>query len=126
MNFALTGSEGDLDLMAADDPRLHGKVAASVWYLLKAGKLACVRGLEEAEKDPRVIACVQRLFEGDEILPSWVGTEQQVMLRLFLVCDSKRELAEAITEVQQKIRAYDVSGNEMLLRGFDAFDALEV
>ena len=48
------------------------------------------------------------------------------MLRLFLVCDSKRELAEAITEVQQKIRAYDVSGNEMLLRGFDAYDALEV
>lgn len=126
VNFALTGSEGDLDLMAADDPRLHGKVAASVWYLLKAGKLACVRGLEDVEKDPRVIACVQRLFEGDEILPSWVGTEQQVMLRLFLVCDSKRELAEAITEVQQKIRAYDVSGNEMLLRGFDAFDALEV
>ena len=85
-----------------------------------------IEGLSGIEKDPHVIACVQRLFVGDEILPEWVGTEQQVMLRIFLVCDTKQELAEKISEYQQKIKAFDASGQDLLLTGFDARMALEV
>ncbi len=126
VNFALTGSEGELDLASADDPRLHGQAAASIWYLLKEGVVSRIEGLSGIEKDPHVIACVQRLFVGDEILPEWVGTEQQVMLRIFLVCDTKQELAEKISEYQQKIKAFDASGQDLLLTGFDARMALEV
>ena len=69
---------------------------------------------------------MQRLFEGDEILPSWIGTEQQVMLRLFLVCMSKQELACAIKEYQEEIKASNAQGENMLVAGFDAEAALEV
>ena len=126
IRFALTGSEGDLDITAVDDPRLGGCVAASVWFLLKEGTVDHIEGVEEVKNDPRVIAFVQRLFEGDAVPTSWVGTEQQVMLRLFLVCDTKQELAAAITGVQQKIKASDAFGRDLLLAGFDAYCALEV
>ena len=69
---------------------------------------------------------MQRLFEGDEILSSWIGTEQQVMLRLFLVCKSKQELACAIQEYQEEIKAFNAQGENMLVAGFDAAAALEV
>ena len=126
VNFALTGSEGDLDLEAADDPRFRGLAAASVWYLLKEGVVADIEGISGITEDPRVVACVQRLFEGDEVFPAWIGTEQQVMMRLFLVCDTREELADAISEYQQKIKVLDTSGQDMLLTGFYAHTVLEV
>ena len=126
ISFALTGSEGELDLPAADDPRFHGQYAASVWLLLNEGTVKTIEGIEKAKNDSRVVAAVQRLFEGDEILSSWIGTEQQVMLRLFLVCKSKQELACAIQEYQEEIKAFNAQGENMLVAGFDAAAALEV
>lgn len=126
INFALTGSEGELDLLGIDDPGLSGKYAASVWFLLREGTIGKISGLESISSDSRVIASVQRLFEGDEVLPSWPGTEQQVMLRLFLICGSKPELAAAVKEYQEKIRVSDINGGSMLLQGFDVMSALEV
>ncbi len=126
INFALTGSEGELDLLQADDPKLHGKYAATVWFLLKEGTVDRIEGLEGIHDDPRVIAANQRLYEGENIPASWIGTEQQVMLRIYLVCDTKQQLAEAVAEYQNRIKVFDKEGNSMLLNGFDAAEALEV
>lgn len=125
IRFALTGSEGELDLAAADDPRFGGGYAASVWFLLREGTVGRIEGIAGAEEDSRVVAAVQRLYEGDEILPSWIGTEQQVMLRLFLACSTKEELAEAVAEYQAKIKVSDIRGRDMLVPGFDAAAVLE-
>lgn len=126
INFALTGSEGKTDIISADRPSLDGRYAASVWYLLREGTIGKIKGIGGLDRDSRVIASVQRLFEGDEVLPSWPGTEQQVMLRLFLICDTKTELAEAVSEYQKKIEVTDTDGQPMLMKGFDAVQALEV
>ena len=126
IRYALTGSEGELNLASADDARLGGRFAASVWFLLREGRIKCIEGIERANEDPRVIAAVQRLFEGDEVLPGWPGTEQQVMLRLFLACNTKKELCEAVAEYQQSISVRDADDRNMLLAGFDAASALEV
>ena len=124
IRFALTGSEGDLDLEKADDTYLRGKWAATVWFLLKKGKVAKIDGLNNLDKDPRVVANVQRLFEGQEVPQEWIGNEKQVLTRLYLVCDSKEELRDAIVEYQNKVKALDKDGNNMLLRGFNAIKAL--
>ena len=126
IRFALTGSEGDLDLLAADDTRLRGKWAATQWFLLKEGTIAKIQGLQEAEQDPRVIANIQRLHEGDAVPSAWIGNEKQVLTRLYLVCDSKEALAEALAEYQEKVRVTDTDGRDMLLRGFDIGTALEL
>lgn len=124
IRFALTGSEGNLDLEKADDTYLRGKWAATVWFLLKQGKIAKIEGLDNLDKDPRVVANVQRLNVGQEVLQEWIGNEKQVLTRLYLVCNSKIELRDAIKEYQDKVKVFDEKGNNMLLNGFDADKAL--
>ena len=48
------------------------------------------------------------------------------MTRLYLVCESKQELAGTLKEYMDKIRVYDADGNSMALHGFDVDDALEL
>ncbi|MBQ7155167.1 MAG: ATP-grasp domain-containing protein [Synergistaceae bacterium] len=124
IRFALTGSEGDVDLRTQDDAKLRGKHAATLWFLLKKGRIGKIEGLDEAERDPKVIANIQRLYEGDEVLAEWPGTEKQVMTRLYIVCDSKRELAETLRHYMNTVHAYDSEGRDMLLKGFDVEKAL--
>ena len=124
IRFVLTGSEGDIDIRTADAPMLRGKPAATLWYLLKAGQIARIDGLDTVEKDPRVIANIQRLYEGDEVLSEWEGTEKQVMTRLYIVCDTKQELAETLRHCMDTVHVYGQDGSEMLLKGFDVKVAL--
>ena len=126
IKFALTGSAGDIDLKTADDAYLRGKWAATVWFLLKQWTIAKIEGLDKIEDNPKVVANMQRLREGDIVPEEWVGTERQVLTRLYLVCDSKKELAETIRYCQSNVRAYDIDGNGMLLKGFNVAAALEM
>lgn len=126
IRFALTGSEGDLDLEVADDPMLRGKWAATLWFLLRKGTITKIEGLDDWQEDSRVVANAQRLHEGDVVPEEWIGNEKQVMTRLYLVCDSKQALADALTEYMDKVHVLDEDGNEMLLKGFDINKALEM
>ncbi len=126
ISFALTGSEGDLDLKTADDPYLHGKWAATQWFLLKAGRIARIEGLIEIEKDSAVVANIQRFHEGDTVCDEFIGNEKQVLTRLYLVCDTKEQLAEKLKLFKNKVHVYDESGQDMLLKGFDVDRALEL
>lgn len=128
IRFALTGSEGSVDLEKDDDTRLRGKWAATKWFLLKQGKIAKIEGLSDSdlEKDSCVVANIQRLHEGDTVVPEWIGNEKQVLTRLYLVCDSKQELADKLNYYEQNVHVYDENGNNMLLKGFDAEKALEL
>ncbi len=126
IRFALTGSEGSVDLKRDDDIRLRGKWAATLWILLKEGHIAKIDGMDDIDKDKRVVANIQRLHEGDDVLSEWIGNEKQVLTRLYLVCDSKEELAECLKEYQEKIKIYDENGNSLALSGFDIDRALEL
>lgn len=128
IRFALTGSEGSVDLEKDDDTRLRGKWAATKWFLLRQGKIAKIEGLSDSdlEKDSCVVANIQRLHEGDTVVPEWIGNEKQVLTRLYLVCDSKQELADRLNYYEQNVHVYDENGDNMLLKGFDAEKALEL
>ncbi len=126
IRFALTGSEGDVNLETDDDTRLRGKWAATLWFLLKKGKIAKITGLEEIDKDPRVVANIQRLHEGDTVLPEWIGNEKQVLTRMYLVCNSKMELADTLKYYMNTVKVVDENGNNLLLKGFDVNKALEL
>lgn len=126
IRFALTGSEGDVDLKNDDDVRFRGKWASTLWFLLKEGHIAKIEGFEEIESDRRVVANIQRLYEGDSVLPEWIGNEKQVLTRMYLVCDSKEELAECLKEYQTKIKVYNDDGDNLVLKGFDVDKALKL
>lgn len=125
IRFALTGSQGDLDLLKEDDPYFRGKTACTLWFLLKEGKIDTIEGLEQIDQDKRVVANVQRLYEGDTVLPEWTGTEKQVMTRLYILCDSKKELIDTIAEYREKIKVRDDKGKDMLLKGFSISNLME-
>lgn len=126
IRFALTGSEGDVNLETDDDTRLRGKWASTLWFLLKQGHIEKIEGLENIEKDERVVANIQRLHEGDDVSAEWIGNEKQVLTRLYLVCDSKEELATCLKEYQNKVKVYDKNGNNLVLEGFNVDKALEL
>ena len=126
IRFALTGSEGSVNLETDDDTYLRGNWAATLWILLRKGKIARIEGLENLSADKRVVANIQRLQEGDTVQPEWIGTEKQVLTRMYLVCDSKEALAECLKEYQNKVKVYDTEGNNMVLNGFDVNKALEL
>jgi len=126
IRFALTGSEGDIDLRAADDTRLRGKWAATLWFLLKEGTIDKIVGLDKLDQDERVAANIQRLHEGDTVRPEWIGNEKQVLTRMYLVCNSKLELADTLKYYMNTVKVLDDAGNNMLLEGFDVNRALEL
>jgi hypothetical protein len=126
IRFALTGSEGEVDLKTDDDTILRGKWASTLWILLKQGHIAKIEGLDEIANDMRVVANIQRLHEDDDVLPEWIGNEKQVLTRMYLVCDSKKELATCLKEYQSKIKVYDENGDNLVLNGFDVDKALEL
>lgn len=126
IRFALTGSEGDVDLSVDDDTKLRGKWAATLWFLLKEGHIAKIEGMDKLDEDKRVVANIHRLYEGDTVLPEWIGNEKQVMTRMYLVCDSKQELADTLKYYMDTVRVKDDGGNDMLLKGFDVDRALEL
>ena len=126
IRFALTGSEGDVDLKTQDDTHLRGKWAATLWFLLKEGTIAKIDGLDQWEQDSRVVANIQRLHEGDKVLPEWIGNEKQVLTRMYLVCDSKPELADMLKHYMDTVKVFDDKGNNMLLKGFNVDKALQL
>lgn len=126
IRFALTGSEGDIDLKTEDDTRLRSKWAATLWLLLKEGRIDKIVGLDGLDKDECVVANIQRLYEGDTVLPEWIGNEKQVLTRMYLVCNSKTELADTLKHYMDTVKVFDENGRNMLLKGFDVNKALEL
>ena len=119
IRFALTGSEGDINLKKQDDPYFHGKYAATLWTLLRQGKVARIEGLEDVKSDPHIHIHIQRIHLGDTVDDSWIGTEKQVLNRLYMVCDTKEELMKSIKHYQDSIKVFDTNGNLMTLKGFN-------
>ncbi len=126
IRYALSGSQGSIDILKADDPYFRGKSAATLWFLLREGTIAKIEGLEDVENDSRIAANIQRLYVGNHVDASWIGTERQVLTRLYIVCDNKKELAQTIKEYQSKVKVYDENNDDMLLNSFNPFDVIDI
>lgn len=94
--------------------------------MLKQGHIAKIEGLEAIDQDSRIVANIQRLHEGEDVLAEWIGNEKQVLTRLYIVCDSKEALTECLKEYQSKVKVLDENGNNLVLKGFDVDKALEL
>lgn len=119
VRFALTSSQGAYSLEKIDDINFKNKYAATLWILLNEGKIKEIKGLSEIENDKRVVENVQRLYVGDEVYKDWIGTEKQVLTRIYIVCDSKEELRICIDELQEKIKVLSENGLSLVLGGVD-------
>ncbi len=113
IRFALTGSEGEIDFDSQDNALLKGKQAATLWILVREGEIKSINGLDEVIVKPEVVHNGQRLFVGDTVPRDSVGTERQVLTRLYLVADTKKDLAKIILFCINKIEVFDTNDDDM-------------
>lgn len=96
----------------------EGNYAATVWLLLKEGTISSIQGFDKIEKDPTIFHISRRLFEGDTVNSEMVGTEAQVMARLYLKCNTKQELQNKLSEIYSTVKVLDEENNNQLIDGF--------
>lgn len=110
------GNSFDKDNITTAD--FQNKYNATVWFLLKEGTIHKINGFETIKKDSSVFHISRRLFEGDVVNKEMVGTESQVMARIYIHCQTKQELKDKILKIQNTIQVFDIEGNNQLLNGF--------
>lgn len=119
LNFALSGSMGIDDFGSRNDFLLRGKRACTLWVLLKSGVIRNLQGLDSIRKDPCVVFVLQRFSEGDQVTVDMVGTERQVLARIYMVADSSEQLAEKVEQFGRDLRVVDSDGNNMIVDWLD-------
>jgi hypothetical protein len=111
--------ENKLDENNITEANFQDKHAATIWFLLKKGTISKINGFNLIEKDPSIFHISKRLFEGDTITEDMVGTESQVMARVYMCCKTKQELKNKISEIYNTIQVFDTDNNNQLITGFN-------
>lgn len=101
IRFALSEKIKDNTLVSIKDCRSWRNDCATLWILLKEGKIEEISGLEKIEQRPDVYAIIKRMKLGDEVHPEMIGTEAQVFARLYLKGETKESLHQSISEIQE-------------------------
>jgi biotin carboxylase len=115
IEFALGKQMGKLDLKELIDYKFNGIYASTLWILSKAGTIKEIYGFEEAQNDLDVHKIVQRLFKGDIVPENSIGTEAQVIARIYLKANTKTSLIEKIDYYSKNIKIIDNKNQNMLL-----------
>ena len=119
INFALTGSMGVDNFDQLNDFEFGGKAAGTFWVLLRQGEIGQIRGLDEISADPSVLAVVQRLKAGDRVEPDMMGSERQVLARIYVVSDTFEDLSGKAVEIRSILGVWDSNGDDMVLDWVD-------
>jgi biotin carboxylase len=115
INYALTGVFGDDDFSEKNDYMMQGKAACSVWILLKDGKIESIEGLDAIKSHKNVNFIVERFKVGDTVKKEFVGTERQVLFRIYTAGDSIFEINQTIEDIKNTLKVTDSEGNDMVI-----------
>ncbi|WP_298505750.1 carbamoyl-phosphate-synthetase [uncultured Maribacter sp.] len=125
INYALTGVFGEDDFSQKNDFMFQGKAACSVWVLLKGGKIDSIEGLDEMKGHENVHFVVERFHEGDIVKEEFIGTERQVLYRIYTAGDSILEVNQTIEDIQNLLKVTDSNGNDMVLEWLKPWNTKE-
>lgn len=115
INYAFTGVFGEEDFSEKNDYMMGGRTACSVWVLLKGGKIDSIKGLNEVKFHKNVHFVVERFKAGDTVKEEWLGTERQVLYRIYTAADSILEINQTIEDIQNTLKITDSKGNDMVI-----------
>ena len=107
-----------------EDPSLKGKCCGIVSFATKGGRVAAIRGLEEAiANTPSVISHECRYPVGADT-PSG-NTLRQIQLRFVMICESREQMAKDIRYINETVSVLNEQGEDMCLR-FDPDQLFEL
>ncbi|MEM1001222.1 MAG: carbamoyl-phosphate-synthetase [Bacteroidota bacterium] len=115
INYALTDVFGDADFSEKNDYMLQGGAACSVWVLLKGGKIEAIEGLDAIKSHKNVNFVVERFKVGDTVKDEWIGTERQVLFRIYTAADSIFGINKTIEDIRNTLKVTDSNGEDMVI-----------
>ena len=115
IGYALTGDNPyKSDKSSLVDCREWGFNSATVWFLLQEGTIAGLEGADSLMQQKGVYDSVVRLGTGDTVSKEMIGTEQQVLARVYLKARTLDKLKEYVDNVCQSIKVTDEDGVSLL------------
>ena len=115
INYALTGVFGESDFSERNDYMLQGGAACSVWVLLKGGTIESIEGLDAIKSHDNVNFIVERFKVGDTVKEEWIGTERQVLFRIYTAADSIFGINKTIEDIKNTLKVTDSNGDDMVI-----------
>lgn len=97
------------------DASFNGKVASTMAFPLKIGKIASYTGFEDVAKYPGVIDLTRYYNEGDEILQKHVNTLDQLFARIMVSADNMEELWTTLRSIRNHVSVKNDKGEEMII-----------
>ena len=115
VNFALTGIFGEDDFPEKNDYLFKGKTACSIWILLKGGKIDRIEGIDEIKSNENVCYIMQRFKEGETVKDEFLGTERQIIYRIYVNANSMHEINQIVKKFKNTLKVFDTKGEDMIL-----------
>ena len=115
INYALTGKFGEDDFHEQNDYMMGGKAACSIWVLLNSGEIHAIEGLDEMKSHKNVHFVVERFKVGDTVKEEWVGTERQVLYRIYTAGESIFEINQTLEDIKNTLTITDEKGDDMVI-----------
>jgi hypothetical protein len=114
IEYAIEGKISANFVEFTNDPKLDGYVARTIWVLGRPGVVSEIIGLEEITKKPNVIKILNRFLPGDHLSEDMIGTERQVLMRIYTVGKSEFELDEINRYISETIQVIDHEGMSLI------------
>lgn len=119
IRYAIDGRMVENDSSLCIDPFLNGKKAASIAIPLRPGHIMSVSGMESIHSIPGIVNFTHFYDVGDEIMPDYVNTLQQLFGRVMIVRDTEKDLLDSLKLLREIIAVDDSEGNMILWDTFD-------
>lgn len=114
IEFAIKGEISANSAGITMDPTLGGNFTRTIWILGRPGILSEIIGLEKITVIPNVIKILSRFLPGDQLSEDMVGTERQVLMRIYTVGKSEFELDEINRYISETIQVIDREGISLI------------
>lgn len=125
INFALSGVFGADEFLVKNDYLFKGKMACTIWVLLKEGEIALIEGLDKIKSDENVIFVLERFDIGEVVDFEFLGTEKQVFARIYVVANTVLEINTKLIEFKNLLKIFNSNGENMIVDWLNPFNEKE-
>lgn len=118
IEFALTGKVKLEEKIMHLNPYWN-KYGCNITLLSKPGRIGKIAGINELLSMTEILDVFCSYKEGDIIPQTALGTLQQVIIRIFAIAQTKKELALVMNKIHNTIRVTSIKEENLLLDKFD-------
>lgn len=120
IHYGATGQMCEESDLGTIDAGFKGKVASTMSFPLRIGEIASFSGFNVIAGYPGVIDLTRYYDVGDEIIPRYVNTLDQLFARVMVTADNKDSLMVCLKSIRDAVSVKDAKGEEMII--WDTFD----